>query len=115
MPSPVVKSPRDEAPAQRSAGLSVAELEALLFVAERPLSRAEIGRMSGVDTADGRLIRKGAAATVTAWVREHGGNPPADLDRIVDQVAAQMILQGYLDRVQSSRDRDASPELPPLE
>ncbi len=34
---------------------------------------------------------------------------------IVDQVAAQMILQGYLDRVQSSRARDASSELPPIE
>ena len=34
---------------------------------------------------------------------------------IVDQVAAQMILQGYLDRLQSTRDREASPEEPPLE
>jgi segregation and condensation protein B len=57
MPPPRVKSARDEAPARRSAGLSVAELEALLFVAEHPLSRAEIARVSGVDerTADARF------------------------------------------------------------
>ncbi len=45
-------------------------------------------RMSGVDTAAGVQIRKGAAATVTAWVREHGGSPPPALDGIVDGVAA---------------------------
>ena len=33
------------------ASLSVVELEALLFVAERPLSRREIGRLAGVDSA----------------------------------------------------------------
>ena len=49
MPPPGVKSPQDDALAERSAGLSVAELEALLFVAERPLARAEIARLSGVD------------------------------------------------------------------
>lgn len=31
---------------------------------------------------------------------------------IVDQVAAQMILQGYLDRAQAVRDRTALPEAP---
>jgi segregation and condensation protein B len=49
MPPTGVRSPQDEAPAQRSAALSVSELEALLFVAERPLSRAEIATLSGVD------------------------------------------------------------------
>src|SRR4029078_10847126 len=29
-------------------------------------------RMSGADLPDGRRVRKGAAAAVTAWVREHG-------------------------------------------
>lgn len=32
-------------------GLSVAQLEALLFVAERPLARREIARLAGVDAA----------------------------------------------------------------
>jgi K+-transporting ATPase ATPase B chain len=45
-------------------------------------------RMSGVDTHAGQQIRKGAAATVTAWVRDHGGNPPHELDAVVDGVAA---------------------------
>lgn len=38
-------------------GLSVEQLEALLFVAERPLSRREIGTLAGVDreTVDARL------------------------------------------------------------
>lgn len=50
-----------EAPAEqveeRPGSLTEAELEALLFVAERPLSRREIGRLAGVDghTVDERL------------------------------------------------------------
>ena len=44
-------------PGPGAADLSVAELEALLFVAERPLSRREIAAISGVDaeTVDARL------------------------------------------------------------
>ena len=44
----------DAAPAGE---LTEAQLEALLFVAERPLSRREIGVLAGVDraTVDGRL------------------------------------------------------------
>ena len=34
---------------------------------------------------------------------------------VVDQVAAQMILQGYLDRAQASRDFGGADEIPPLE
>jgi len=48
-------------------------------------------RMSGVDLpANGhpaRQVRKGAAASVTAWVREQGGSVPADTDGVVDDVA----------------------------
>ena len=36
-------------------------------------------RMSGVDLADGREVRKGAAASVAQWIRDNGGTPPADL------------------------------------
>ncbi|HTS15362.1 MAG TPA: SMC-Scp complex subunit ScpB, partial [Candidatus Sulfotelmatobacter sp.] len=45
------------APGPGAADLSVAELEALLFVAERPLSRREIATLAGVDaeTVDARL------------------------------------------------------------
>jgi segregation and condensation protein B len=45
------------APGPGAAGLSPAQLEALLFVAERPLSRREIATLAGVDleTVDARL------------------------------------------------------------
>ena len=45
------------APGPGEAALSVAELEALLFVAERPLTRREIASLTGVDqlTVDARL------------------------------------------------------------
>ncbi|OZV83890.1 potassium-transporting ATPase subunit B [Micromonospora echinospora] len=50
-------------------------------------------RMSGVDlgaAGDGgpRRIRKGAAAAVLAWVREHGGRPTDQVSRIVDEISA---------------------------
>ncbi|WP_416904921.1 potassium-transporting ATPase subunit KdpB [Micromonospora echinospora] len=50
-------------------------------------------RMSGVDldaAGDGgpRRIRKGAAAAVLAWVREHGGHPTDQVSRIVDEISA---------------------------
>ena len=32
--------------------------------------------MSGVDLADGREVRKGAAASVAQWIRDGGGTPP---------------------------------------
>jgi K+-transporting ATPase ATPase B chain len=45
-------------------------------------------RMSGVDAPDGSRVRKGAAAAVTAWVREHGGAPAPELAAIVERVSA---------------------------
>ncbi|WP_433689164.1 potassium-transporting ATPase subunit KdpB [Micromonospora carbonacea] len=50
-------------------------------------------RMSGVDLApDGatgpaRRVRKGAAAAVTNWVREHGGHPAEQVGRVVDEIS----------------------------
>ncbi|MEY9967834.1 K+-transporting ATPase ATPase B chain [Streptacidiphilus sp. MAP12-16] len=46
-------------------------------------------RMSGVDLIHpmGRSLRKGAAAAVAAWVREHGGTVPNGLDAVVDSVS----------------------------
>src|SRR6202042_2277086 len=40
-------------------------------------------RMSGVDLADGREVRKGAA-----WIRENGGTPPEQLGVLVDGISA---------------------------
>jgi K+-transporting ATPase ATPase B chain len=45
-------------------------------------------RMSGVDLADGRQVRKGAASSVAQWVRENGGTPPPDLGGMVDGISA---------------------------
>jgi K+-transporting ATPase ATPase B chain len=44
-------------------------------------------RMSGIDLA-GRAVRKGAAESVRRWVAEAGGEVPADLDPMVERIAA---------------------------
>ncbi len=46
-------------------------------------------RMSGVNLADGRQIRKGAGDTVLRWVREQGGTEPRDLGEVVERVARE--------------------------
>ncbi|MFJ2398848.1 potassium-transporting ATPase subunit KdpB [Streptomyces sp. NPDC087843] len=43
-------------------------------------------RMSGVDV-DGRMIRKGAAGSVVAWVRERGGEVSADAATLSDRIS----------------------------
>ncbi|MGV9550085.1 potassium-transporting ATPase subunit KdpB, partial [Streptomyces ardesiacus] len=43
-------------------------------------------RMSGVDV-DGRKVRKGAAGSVVAWVRERGGTVAADADTAVERIS----------------------------
>ena len=43
-------------------------------------------RMSGVDL-DGREIRKGAAAAATHWVRTLGGDVPAEVGQVVEDIA----------------------------
>ena len=45
-------------------------------------------RMSGVDYAGGRMLRKGATSAVTAWVHEQGGHVPADTVTIADRISA---------------------------
>ena len=45
-------------------------------------------RMSGIDLADGRQVRKGAAASVAQWIRDNGGTPPASLGRTVDSISS---------------------------
>jgi K+-transporting ATPase ATPase B chain len=44
-------------------------------------------RMSGVDLDGGRMIRKGAAAAVMKWVRDHGGHPTEEVGAIVDGIS----------------------------
>src|SRR5215831_2801810 len=45
-------------------------------------------RMSGVNLADGRQVRKGAASSVAQWVRDNGGTPPQELGGMVDGISA---------------------------
>ena len=63
---------------ERSAG----ELDGASFVGFTAQTR-----MSGVDLAGGKQIRKGAAAAVMKWVRDNGGHPTAEVGAIVDAVS----------------------------
>ncbi|MGW3661809.1 potassium-transporting ATPase subunit KdpB [Streptomyces sp. NPDC005141] len=45
-------------------------------------------RMSGVDLPSGQRLRKGAAASVAAWVHEQDGEVPPALEATVQQVSA---------------------------
>jgi potassium-transporting ATPase ATP-binding subunit len=45
-------------------------------------------RMSGIDLADGKQIRKGAADAVARYIQKQGGIVPKDLEAIVDSVAS---------------------------
>ncbi|MEW2250499.1 potassium-transporting ATPase subunit KdpB [Streptomyces sp. NPDC058733] len=45
-------------------------------------------RMSGVDV-DGRRVRKGATASVLAWVRQRGGEVAADAQALTDRIAEE--------------------------
>jgi potassium-transporting ATPase ATP-binding subunit len=45
-------------------------------------------RMSGVNLADGREVRKGAASSVENWVTENGGTIPTELGQMVDDISA---------------------------
>ena len=45
-------------------------------------------RMSGIDLADGRQVRKGAASAVTKWIRENGGRPEDELGPMVDGISS---------------------------
>ncbi|MBW4041188.1 MAG: potassium-transporting ATPase subunit KdpB [Acidobacteria bacterium] len=45
-------------------------------------------RMSGIDESDGRALRKGASASVLAWVHEHGAVAPAVAAALEERVRA---------------------------
>jgi potassium-transporting ATPase ATP-binding subunit len=45
-------------------------------------------RMSGVNLADGREVRKGASSAVQQWIRDNGGTVPPDLGPLVDGISA---------------------------
>ena len=64
---------------ERSAG----ELPGAVFV---PFTAQT--RMSGVNLADGREVRKGAATAVRNWITENGGTVPDELGETVDEISA---------------------------
>ncbi|MCZ4500430.1 MAG: potassium-transporting ATPase subunit [Marmoricola sp.] len=87
----------DETPEGRSIVVLVKEQHGLRERSEGELANATfVGftaqtRMSGIDVAEdgrSRQIRKGAAAAVMAWVREHGGEPSAEVDAAVQAVSS---------------------------
>ncbi len=75
----VVLAKNDFGIRERSAG----ELPGAVFV---PFTAQT--RMSGVDLADGREVRKGAANSVANWIRENGGTVPDELGVLVDGISA---------------------------
>jgi K+-transporting ATPase ATPase B chain len=77
--SVVVLAKNDFGIRERSAG----ELPGAVFV---PFTAQT--RMSGVDLADGREVRKGAASSVANWIRENDGTPPQELGTTVDEISA---------------------------
>ncbi len=83
----------DETPEGRSIVVLAKEEYGLRERNEGELGRATFvpftaqTRMSGIDI-DGRQIRKGAAAAVMAWVREHGGRPGEEVGTAVDAISA---------------------------
>ncbi|WP_373297125.1 potassium-transporting ATPase subunit KdpB [Streptomyces brasiliensis] len=82
----------DETPEGRSVVVLAKERYGLRERHQGELTQAEwIGftaqtRMSGVDV-DGRSIRKGATASVIAWVRDRGGEVAEDAQELTDQIA----------------------------
>jgi potassium-transporting ATPase ATP-binding subunit len=89
-----LSSMADYTPEGRSIAVLAKEKYGLRERAEGELQGAEFveftaqTRMSGIDLAGGRQVRKGAASSVAQWVRDNGGNPPDDLGGMVDGISA---------------------------
>ncbi|MEU0199903.1 MULTISPECIES: potassium-transporting ATPase subunit KdpB [unclassified Streptomyces] len=80
----------DETPEGRSVVVLAEERHGLRereLVGARWVAFTAQTRMSGVDV-DGRKVRKGATASVTAWVEEQGGTVAADSDDIARRISA---------------------------
>jgi potassium-transporting ATPase ATP-binding subunit len=88
-----LSSMADYTPEGRSIAVLAKEQYGLRERAEGELQGAEFveftaqTRMSGIDLAGGRQVRKGAAASVAQWVRDHGGAPPEELGSMVDGIS----------------------------
>ncbi|MGP3533481.1 potassium-transporting ATPase subunit KdpB [Microbacterium sp. RD1] len=81
-------------------GTSIVELAAALgVVAEMPAGAVAVPftaqtRMSGLDLADGTLVRKGAASAVLAWLESEGAAVPAQVRAQVSGEAETIARSG---------------------
>jgi K+-transporting ATPase ATPase B chain len=88
-----LSSMADYTPEGRSIAVLAKEKYGLRERAEGELQGAEFveftaqTRMSGIDLAGGRQVRKGAASSVAQWVRDNGGTPPEELSAMVDGIS----------------------------
>jgi putative Holliday junction resolvase len=123
--------PVETIPASRNAARRVAEI-----VSEKNAERVVIGlprhmngsagESAGEALAFAEKLRGLVSCEVVTWderlttvaanraLRE-GGQKTRNSRSFVDQVAAQMILQGYLDGMQSARDRDSERDVGPAD
>jgi putative Holliday junction resolvase len=123
--------PVETIPASRDAARRVAEI-----VSEKNAERIVIGlprhmngsagESAGEALAFAEKLRRLVSCEVVTWderlttvaanraLRE-GGQKTRNSRSFVDQVAAQMILQGYLDGMQSVRDRDSERDVRPVD
>jgi potassium-transporting ATPase ATP-binding subunit len=89
-----LSSMADYTPEGRSIVVLAKEKYGLRERAEGELQGAEFvefsaqTRMSGINLADGREVRKGAASAISNWIRENGGTVPPDLGPLVDGISA---------------------------
>jgi potassium-transporting ATPase ATP-binding subunit len=89
-----LSSMADYTPEGRSIAVLAKEKYGLRERAEGELQHAEFveftaqTRMSGIDLADGREVRKGASSAVRQWIRDNGGSPEAELGAMVDGISA---------------------------
>ncbi|HEY2127476.1 MAG TPA: potassium-transporting ATPase subunit KdpB [Streptosporangiaceae bacterium] len=88
-----LSSMADYTPEGRSIAVLAKEKYGLRERAEGELQHAEFveftaqTRMSCIDLAGGRQVRKGAASSVAQWVRDNGGTPPEELSAMVDGIS----------------------------
>jgi putative Holliday junction resolvase len=114
-------------PASRDAAREIAEIvreknvERVVIGLPRHMN-GSVGETAGEALAFAEKLRKELPCEVVTWderlttiaanrALRDGGRKTRDSKYIVDQVAAQMILQGYLDGLQNARDQDPAKEV----
>jgi putative Holliday junction resolvase len=114
-------------PASRDAAKQIAEVvreknaERVVIGLPRHMN-GSVGEAAGEALAFAAELRKLLPCEVVTWderlttiaanrALRDGGRKTRDSKNIVDQVAAQMILQGYLDGLQSARDSSPGQEI----